>query len=391
MSSHTPGAGLCFRPSFKILAFAAAVAMVSMICAGPSRACEHCPDFDILCCDLPEDNLFYLTSFSGEGMACGGYADGAWYYTTSWVRWYCDARLSFTNPDTGACVVVQVADAGPAAWVEESAGMPIVDASPLVCRDLFDSGSCGWSDRFVVEVHQVADDTPLGPGSCPDARPCEAAVSSTEETIIDNADPCFSKDCLSHGNYWWPVGDGYDGNAVYTIGVDDDYDCWGKWQAASYESGAYTVSVHVPASDDRTTNAVYEIQHSGATDSYPVDQSAASGWVELGEITFSDSADQWIMLTDNTGESVDLDRRAIFDAVRFTPTTVIPEEPQEEEIDVEPIPDEPADTVETAEIVPDAPDDAGVEADMGEDMAVEDSGEDGAGYDIGGGCSCSIP
>jgi len=104
-------------------------------------------------------------------MACGGYADGTWYYSTSWVRWYCGAKLAITNPDTGECVVVEVADAGPAAWVEETAGMPIVDASPLVCEDLFSSSSCGWSDSFVIEVVQVPDETPSGRGMCPTEEP----------------------------------------------------------------------------------------------------------------------------------------------------------------------------------------------------------------------------
>jgi hypothetical protein len=99
-------------------------------------------------------------------MACGGQADGRWYYVTSWVRWSCGARLEVRNPDDDSCVVVEVADAGPADWVEENAGGPILDASPLVCRDLFGSNSCGWSDHFEVVVTEVSEDTPLGPDGC---------------------------------------------------------------------------------------------------------------------------------------------------------------------------------------------------------------------------------
>ena len=188
-------------------AAAAGLWLVLTLPAPCASACVHCADFDILCCDLPADNLFYLTSFSGEGMACGGYADGTWYYSTSWVRWYCDAKLAITNPDTGECVVVQVADAGPAAWVEETAGMPIVDASPVVCEDLFSTSSCGWSDRFVIEVHQVPDETPTGRGACegpppdpdveepqPDEGPAETpgvedpVPETPQETVPDASD-----------------------------------------------------------------------------------------------------------------------------------------------------------------------------------------------------------
>ena len=146
---------------------AAALGCAAAAQTGRASACEPCADYDTLCCDIPADNLYVLTSFTGgEGMACGGNADGTWYYSTSWVRWYCDARLRITNPESGDCVVVQVADAGPASWVEDDAGMPIIDASPLVCEGLFDSSSCGWSDGFVIEAVQVSDDTPLGPEGC---------------------------------------------------------------------------------------------------------------------------------------------------------------------------------------------------------------------------------
>ncbi len=143
----------------------------SALPARTALACDRCDDFDFLCCDVPADGRFYLTSFSGEGMACGGQADGTWYYTTSWVRWHCGARLEVRNPDNDACVVVEVADAGPADWVEENAGGPILDASPLVCRNLFGPNSCCWSDHFEVVVTEVAEDTPLGEDGCGPALP----------------------------------------------------------------------------------------------------------------------------------------------------------------------------------------------------------------------------
>jgi len=153
---------------------------------GPTEAeaCQTCAQFDYLCCDIPADGEFYLTSFEGEGMACGGYADGQWYYATSWVRWYCGAKLQITNPANGACAVVEVADAGPAAWVEDSAGKPIVDASTAVCLDLFGSSSCGWSDHRLIEVVQVDDDTPTGPEGCaPLSPPLDAELTDSGAEI----------------------------------------------------------------------------------------------------------------------------------------------------------------------------------------------------------------
>ncbi len=134
---------------------------------GPGATCEPCADFDFLCCNTPANDLYYLTSFDGgESMACGGNADGVSYYATSWVRWGCGAKLRVTNPATGACAVVEVKDAGPASWVEDSAGGPVLDASTQVCRDLFASSSCGWSDARVIEVVEVPSSTPTGPAGC---------------------------------------------------------------------------------------------------------------------------------------------------------------------------------------------------------------------------------
>jgi hypothetical protein len=134
---------------------------------GPGSMCQPCADYDFLCCNTPDNDLYYLTSFDGgESMACGGFADGVSYYATSWVRWGCGGKLRVTNPANGACVVVEVMDAGPASWVEDYAGGPVLDASTQVCRDLFGSSSCGWSDGRVIEVIEVPDSTPTGAAGC---------------------------------------------------------------------------------------------------------------------------------------------------------------------------------------------------------------------------------
>jgi hypothetical protein len=134
---------------------------------GPGATCDRCDRWDFLCCNVPDNNMYFLTSFDGgESMACGGNADGRSYYATSWVRWHCGAKLQIRNPATNECVVVEVKDAGPADWVEENAGGPVIDASTQVCRDLFGSESCGWSDQLTIEAIDVPDTTPTGPAPC---------------------------------------------------------------------------------------------------------------------------------------------------------------------------------------------------------------------------------
>jgi hypothetical protein len=51
-----------------------------------------------------------------------------------------------------------VIDAGPANWVEEKAGGPIIDASPDVCSHITGGSSCGWSDHFRITAHTTGED-----------------------------------------------------------------------------------------------------------------------------------------------------------------------------------------------------------------------------------------
>lgn len=115
----------------------------------------------------PTDHLYFLTEFGGgadtQNMACGGpIADGTWYYLADSWRFGCGTRVRITNPANGKSVIAQVADVGPNICVEQAAGRPVIDASPLVTHYLF-GRSKGWSDRALVRAEVVDRTTPLGP------------------------------------------------------------------------------------------------------------------------------------------------------------------------------------------------------------------------------------
>ncbi len=118
---------------------------------------------------VPADGRFYLTTFgftpADDGaMSCGQRTNhGSWYYAASRQRFGCGSRIRITNPQNGRCVVAETDDYGPDVCVENAAGRPIIDASPLVGQHLFGTRSAGWSDRFAIEVEQVSDSTPIGP------------------------------------------------------------------------------------------------------------------------------------------------------------------------------------------------------------------------------------
>lgn len=111
---------------------------------------------------------YYLTSFGGgadtQGMACGGTADGTWWYAADSQRFGCGAKLLVRAGSK--CAVVKVADYGPAKWVEADAGRAIVDATPLACKYFFGTSSCGWSDRRSILVRKVDSSHATGPVTC---------------------------------------------------------------------------------------------------------------------------------------------------------------------------------------------------------------------------------
>jgi uncharacterized membrane protein YgcG len=114
----------------------------------------------------PSDGDYYLTSFgntpSDNGtMSCGESTDdGTWYYAASRQRFGCGAHIQITA--NGKCVVAETDDYGPDVCVENAAGGPIIDASPLVSEHLFGTDSAGWSDHLAIHVTVVSPSTPLG-------------------------------------------------------------------------------------------------------------------------------------------------------------------------------------------------------------------------------------
>jgi hypothetical protein len=115
---------------------------------------------------VPASGNYYLTSFgftpSDDGlMSCGQKTlHGSWYYAASRQRYGCGAHIQIEA--NGKCVVAETDDYGPDVCVENAAGKPIIDASPLVSEHLFGTQSAGWSDRFPIHVTLVAKTTPLG-------------------------------------------------------------------------------------------------------------------------------------------------------------------------------------------------------------------------------------
>jgi hypothetical protein len=114
---------------------------------------------------IPANGTYVLTTFGGpdepQPLACGGHSkSGSWYYAASKQRYGCGKRVRITA--NGKCVVAQTDDYGPDVCVEKAAGMPVMDASPLVGKALFGQSALGWKDAKKVKVELVSTSTPLG-------------------------------------------------------------------------------------------------------------------------------------------------------------------------------------------------------------------------------------
>jgi hypothetical protein len=115
---------------------------------------------------IPADNEYDLTTFGGPGdsqpMSCGeSTRNGTWYYMASRQRFGCGAHVRITTATK--CVVAEADDYGPDVCVEAGAGRPVIDASPMVSRALFNVSSAGWSEHRLIHAEVVDPSTPLGP------------------------------------------------------------------------------------------------------------------------------------------------------------------------------------------------------------------------------------
>jgi murein DD-endopeptidase MepM/ murein hydrolase activator NlpD len=192
-------------------------------------------------------------------------------------------------------------------------------------------------------------------------EPC--AALGADGGILDDEGPCFEL----HGPpaSWRYVTDaGHDGSLHWTYAWDDaDPGNWAQWHAELSEAGTYEVEVWVVSDYAQAQQARYVVRHGTEETEKRLDFTSASGWRSLGEFEFAQGADQWVATYDNTGESLDDQRRVIADAVRLT--RIRPQAP------------EPGPDVGTQDVG---------QSDTGQhDTGQNDSGDSGFGTDTGAG------
>ncbi|MEP6864138.1 MAG: GH25 family lysozyme [Deltaproteobacteria bacterium] len=153
----------------------------------------------------------------------------------------------------------------------------------------------------------------LGNGN---AAPC--GTIDAAGGVIDDGDACFEEggplDSMRHVT---TAGD--NGDLVWTHTTDDATEAnYGQWNLNFAVAGRYKVEVYTAAAFAQSTKAKY-IVHGVADASVLIDQTASDGWQTLGDYDFAAGDQQWIHLSDNTGEPLASNTQMVFDAVRLTP------------------------------------------------------------------------
>ena len=154
----------------------------------------------------------------------------------------------------------------------------------------------------------------MGGGS--PAAPC--AQLPAEGGTIDDGDACFVGGGPP-GSMRHVATAGESGDLIWTHTTEDaEEGNFGQWNLDLAAAGTYKLEVYTAAAFAESKQAKYTVHAAGADTDFTIDRSAVDGWQTLGEVTLAAGADQWIHLSDNTGELLAQNVQLVFDAVRVT-------------------------------------------------------------------------
>ncbi|HSJ54229.1 MAG TPA: PA14 domain-containing protein [Anaerolineae bacterium] len=140
--------------------------------------------------------------------------------------------------------------------------------------------------------------------------------ASTGGVVVDDTDPGFVKGGSSTG--WHTEPEGYGNRLTWTKNnstIQPNYN-WGRWYP-KLKAGRYEVLVYIPDRFTTTARARYWISHADGFTLRMVDQSAnGDRWVSLGTYSFRGDSNDYVSLSDVTGEPY-LSRLIAWDAVKW--------------------------------------------------------------------------
>ena len=141
--------------------------------------------------------------------------------------------------------------------------------------------------------------------------------SAPNTQIVDDTDIGFVKS--GPASDWHTAPDGYNGSMVWTrstqaVGADTNLGLW----YPTLIPGRYEVFVFVPFYYTTSSSARYMISHVGGVATVTLNQSKSGGqWVSLGVYQFRGTRDDYVALSDTTGDSQT--QLVGYDAIRWEP------------------------------------------------------------------------
>jgi hypothetical protein len=210
------------------------------------------------------------------------------------------------NPDKSGLLKVTATEVG-------LIGTAFADGTTLISR--------GY--EFEPHTEFASFPTPPYPGddSVATPSPVDTAVAPFTGSVVDNQDAAFQKSGTA--SYWQVETGGYGGLYMWTRNNSQTVDNVGQW-TLNLAAGKYEIFVYVPSLHATTAQASYEIRHAGQTTSVVVSQvQHPNVWVSLGVYNFDGQTDEYVQLSDATGEP-DAQTEIAFDAIGYTAHTSAP-------------------------------------------------------------------
>ena len=121
-------------------------------------------------------------------------------------------------------------------------------------------------------------------------------------TIVDDLSDEFSREGPTR--YWHEAMMGYEEHSWWTQNNESGVENKARWALDVEQPGEYQVVVYIPLEHATTRQAQYTLYHVGKTSLIVIDQeSNRNAWVVLGDFDFDATGDEFLELTDETGEA----------------------------------------------------------------------------------------
>lgn len=143
-----------------------------------------------------------------------------------------------------------------------------------------------------------------------------ANIPDFEGTIIDDVSDGFS--LQGPDRYWHEETAGYQDHLWWTKNNATGVENKARWNLGIDEPGTYQIAVYIPTQHATTNQARYYVHHQDQITEVTVDQQLNQNtWHTLGSFEFIGDGQEYLELTDETGEP-DSRYEVAFDAVGYT-------------------------------------------------------------------------